>query len=619
MAQTYDEAFERLKSNPDEVRAEIQEFHQEMKTFLQEIRDDAEKDIPETPNIPLNYMELGKADNPVDKLLTLGIAFYIQKKNRTDLLQELEQLYPKRKRLKGSYLAKVSSIVQEYVENEDFEYPGGRYSHPSYDIPGLMKFSKDAGRVNVFCIPSDIFPNINIPNLTKPFLEEEFLIDPKKFSKINASTEDTFKSIILHEYTHAYIYAGMKGRTRASLETKHGWSFNSKNLNEGAAQAVSSVYHRGQHINVDYYNESSNISRAMLQFFKACFLSYSERFDSRPEKVYKIRSRAVEAYNRLNSNSLENLASKLTGGRFKQLSIIERFSLTEAVLGEENEELRTFAVVVYYLEQAEKYSLHGLVLLNILPPDEAKSYIYELDNELEYTFDETMNELFPDEGFIEQEDEMGVLNKVGETLAEKTGSSEVRYEKTEFRDSILQIRQGIEQIENQLMGNEDLKEEEKRLLQQLVEDLREAIEAYQEENKVERTYEEEWSQEFDAEVSEIADWVKERVAVGDYTDPVRVSRNMMLQLNSIVDDYFKVTEAGENYNRKILNALKNLHGDENQALEILERHKDKQEYREMNQMLQITEKVYELVENAQQNFESALDNLEKAQGELPEN
>jgi len=427
--------------------------------------------------------------------------------------------------------------------------------------------------------------------------------------------------LIAHEYTHAYIYSKRGGTTSVPVKA-NGSGFNSGHINEAAAQAISSIYVPSSEIDIEFYQTSKggNLSRAFMQFFKACFLTYAQRFNSQSEKVYQVRKRAVESINKLRANRLIDISDRYTGGNFSKLPLVEKFSLTESVLGEEDHELLTFAKVVYYLEEAEKLSFHGLVLLNILPPDEAKEHIYELDNELESTFDPTMKQLFPEEGFIEKaKGRLGILYDVGESVTEATGSSEVRYEKTEFRDSILQIRQGVEQIESQLIENEDLKEQEKRLLQQLVEDLREAIEAYQEENKVERTYEEEWSQEFDAEVSEIAEWVKERVADGDYTDPVRVSRNMMLQLNSIVDDYFKVIEAGENYNRKILNALKNLHGDENQALEILERHRDKQEYREMNQMLQITEKVYELVENAQQNFESALDNLEKAQEELPEN
>jgi tRNA U55 pseudouridine synthase TruB len=150
----------------------------------------------------------------------------------------------------------------------------------------------------------------------------------------------------------------------------------------------------------------------------------------------------------------------------------------------------------------------------------------------------------------------------------------------------------------------------------MVADLEEALNYYEHENKVERQYENQWTDEYDAEVSEIAEWVKERVEDGDYTDPVRVSKNMMLKLQAIVEDYFKVIRTGREYNQKILEALEHLHGEENEAKNILHKYKEENNMEKVEEMLQITEKIYEIVDEAQNNFEQAIAFLDEAEEKL---
>jgi hypothetical protein len=406
------------------------------------MRDEAEKDIPETPNVPINYFYLKNGSDPAAKLLGLGIAYKIREDDRGELLQDLENFYSKRKKLSGGFMAKVSSLVKKYEEENPIpDSFGADFTRGAFPIP--LKFSKDMGYVNFHEIPEQLFPNVEIPRLLREFIEDE-LIFSYDFGKLSVGPKEFIEAFIVHEYTHAYIHSKRKGFTGIKVRSD-GRIFDSFNVNEAAAQAITSIYVPSFEMDVEGYLESEyhDFSRAFLQFFKACFMSYATRFNGNPKKAYRIRKRAVKSINRFQANRYINISDILTRGKITELTSVQKFSLTEAILEEKDHELLKFAEVVYCLEEAEKHSFHALVLLNILPPERAKKYVYELDNELESTFEHSMTRLFPEEGFIQDSNGLGLLYETGKSLAGGNTESSIRYEKTEFKDSLNKVRRGI--------------------------------------------------------------------------------------------------------------------------------------------------------------------------------
>lgn len=594
----FEEDFNRLRSEPEEVYHEVEQYHSLLLSRLEDIFYEAEKDIPDSPwPIDLNIHTHKYRVGAVTDLIAYGIAHHALETDSPHLIKEFKQLNPKRNYVKGSKMPRIASLAEKYYQNPEESFNSRPWFSPDLKFFPVVK----AGKITIANLPEEFFTGelAEIPGIIKPFIEEEIMYEDES----HGNPLERLKAIINHEMTHAYIFFNTNIFKQMGDEK-------AQELNEAAAQAATNIRWPSQEGMVELYQETGQ-SRAYQQFFRLLYLTYADRFDSPEEKIYRIRERSAEAFTRI-------YKQKLLSSPLQKLPFVDKMSLVEIILDDEDEELLTAAKVIWYLEQAEQAAFHPLVLLNIFPPKETRSHISKIDNELDSAFAEPLESLFPKGAYINENKNKGIVGKVASVTEDSLPQiGELDWEKTEFESTLKEMEKGLEDL-RKLQEDSRLSSEESQEVKKTADEIEEALNYYMEEKKLERSRGKELAEKYGGRVEEVVDFVKERVYRGDQTDPIRISDALLKELSGVTGDYETVIEVGRKYNKKILEALDKLHSDEEKVAKIVQNKRREKQYRELHELLQITSRVHNIVKQAEEEFEYAEKMIKKAEESIEE-
>lgn len=592
----------RFQENPGEVMAEVENFRSQVLERLVKLKDEYEEGIRGTPNVQMNFYKTGLVDDSASGLLSHAIGWYCVAYDKPHLVEELKNLAgPGRSVSSPAFKVVAENTARIYSKGEPaFKVPGGQADYRLVSMP----IAVIGDQVKIFQLPSVFFEDIEVPNILKPFVLERVAY-PEGHDR---NSFEYLEEVIVHEFTHIYIVK------HVSMPLEIATMSSRNEINEGAAQAVSSVLVPSNHISAEYYRQEGTDTN-YLQFFKLLFLIYAERFDSEEEKVYGIRQRAVQAYMRYAKGMVVNNLP----GKFHDLGIVDRISLVDMVLDDADEDrLMAVARAMWFLEQAEELTLHPLAMLNIIPAEEAKNYAHKIESDLNSVYSDSLEQLFPDESYISDGSGVDLID----TIAQKTSSSlpgvgEIEYEKTEIRESLRIIENGLQDVER-VRKNESPSREEERALVEFESDLKEAIKLYKEERKIERRKGQELAEKHGGRAENVVKWYKQTYYHKDFVDPIRVAGNLVDNMDALLEKYRTVITTGDEYNRKLLQALEKLHGDEERVEKVLRRHSDREKYQHLERFIELTEEVYEIVEDADGQFRQAIEYLDSCEEELSE-
>jgi hypothetical protein len=589
--ESFQEELRRLETNQEQVLRECEEFREKVLDWFSQRVEEAEQGIHGTSDVNLRLMGTTEF-RPVVKLAAYSIAIW-----------DLER----QERPKVEVDGELAEALGAFLWNDElFDIPAGRYS-PELDT-GIL--GDRECKVSVFVLPEKIREDINFeecPGILKPLFRKIISNDNGGH---HVSQMERFHALINHEMTHAYISGKLghdwrsdyKVQYNFKIDREHELDIRVKSIDEGACQAVSSIVHPGKSTYVEGYQDERRHTMADLQFFKTCFMIYARRFDSKEEKVSAIRKRAVETVERIYKTQ------KRKSGMFDytKLPFINEYTVVEAVLGENDMGLVRFRAVLKMMEEVEQESFFSLALLNMLEYDR-DNHMYSFISEIESESDNTIEQFVSSEGAItELIPEEGQKKRYYPDRGEY-GETEIEHE---FDDSLYEIRQGLQRLLAVAEKNENLSQEERERIKSAVEDVKEAIEIYKEENKLEQSMESELEEEYREDTQKIARWIKQRVEKGEYTDPVRVLSDLKVETEAVVDDYRKMIHAGIEYNQKIEQRLEALHHEEEGIHRILDERNVNDE--EVQEMMDITRHVYNLCQKSTTKLRDAEDKLDQA-------
>lgn len=596
----FQKELKRLEDNPDQVIRECEIFREEVISWLRKIVKEAEDGIRGTSDVELRLMGTSNCD-PAIKLIAYSIALW----DRENPQRPKVNLEGELGRVVGRYMA----------DDELFDVPAGRYSPRNLSKHKFLNtgiISYRECRISVFVLPPKIEQDIDFsqcPEILRPIFGEMVYYDDS-YSK--TSVMQKFKRLINHEMTHAYITASLGSRWEDryrldynyKIDDEHSMDLKIKSVDEGACQAVSSIVDPSSTTGVEHYQQQRRHTMGDLQFFKTCFMVYAERFDTKEEKVSQIRERAVESVKRIFNTK------KRKSGRFDytNLPLFKEYTIVSAVLDNHNPRLEKFRIILKKIEQAEKKSFYSLALLNVLEYDRdnhMKSFISEIESQT----DSTIHQLASQDGSITQLIPENAEYKIYNPDVGEYGETTTQHE---FDDSLYKIRNGLQHLLAIAGQNNNLKTEESRRLRSAVEEVEDAIEIFKEENKLENSIQSEVEAEYREDTEKIANWVKQRVEHGEYTDPVRIMSDLEVETEAILEDYLKMVEAGIQYNKKIGKKLEALHHDEKGVEQIINDPKKNIQNQEIKEMLKLTEHVFNLCGNSVEKLEEAKEELEAA-------
>lgn len=587
MVSDLENQIQRLESNPDSELEEVKSYHSNLMSKLNELNQKYESQIKETPNIPLvlgtysrRWSRTKRKISPEIKLISLSLAYKARESSSVYLIENMEPAnrdIKKIKKLAIKFLRNYSSSIENISE-----FSGTAY-YPSF--PG------DSGAFAFKTLPIDVLRDWNLHQfpdiinsimalMTKDVTNKDFYINSR-------SGYEYLEGLIIHENTHSYIKSNLGG------------DLGYRSINEAAAQATSSMvsgeidYARLETRIENYRDKGESFSRRELQFWKEVFIRYSEEFEKKPEKIYNIRRSSVKACRLRRKRSL-------TPESFYKLPFVERLTLVEMVLGNEEEELRKLWYKVDHLENAEKACFHSLVILDILPEEVMENQIKRVDNSIKKGFLKGLRELIPDSDTSEDY----LVGLISESDSEQN-------EKERFLFDMGTLEKGIEELKS-VLKREKLTAQEKEDLEILIQNLKQIIRLYEEENKVATNYNEKFSEKYDEEADEIGEWIRERVGDPKKTDPVRLGENMELNLERIIEDYEKVIDTGLEYTEEILELLEQIYNREERLKTIFRKHKKKEDYEHLQKLENKTSELHEIVKDSEGRLNQAKEEIAQA-------
>ena len=370
---------------------------------------------------------------------------------------------------------------------------------------------------------------------------------------------NSLKATINHELTHAYV------------EEKTGYDNNRKELeaiDEAGAYAVGNITQASIAATEAY--QVQGIERNLMHSAQKIMLDIANSEDNKQQAITKVRGKAAQAIQRLQKDaSLDPI---------------------QVLREEDDREVKMLRVTAYAMEITEMKSLEILEELSLIPPDKMSNFTQHLSifEQAGATLNKD-NEIFP---FFSR------VEKAREDFGEALEADE------DLRTTEEEIEKGIKELES-LIQSGNLSEEEREAVSHLKSDLEEALNVYNDTN---------------FQIYEIAERV---FAEGSLTSPkvleqILEDKNHKQKLELLLEKYLEIVQAGEGNNKKIFQALKQLHDDEEKSAQIAREHSNKQEFRDIERMIEATEEAYNITKDAQKELQESEEILKTALQKIDE-
>ena len=399
--------------------------------------------------------------------------------------------------------------------------------------------------------------NLSFNKLSPKFLSDlnppEVLKPIIEYLEDDEVSEDSLKATINHELTHAYI------------EEKTGYNNERKELmaiDEAAAYAVGNITQASIAATEAY--QVQGIERNVMHSAQKIMLDIAKSEDNKQKAITKVRGKAAEAIQELQKDTT--------------------LDPIQVLREEDDREVKMLRVTAYAMELTEMKTLEILDQLSIIPADKMQNFTQHLSifEQAEARLN-TDNELFP---FISR------VEEAREDFREALESDEG------LRTTEEEIENGIKDLES-LISSGNLSNDEQEAISLLKSDLEQALTVYN---------------DTDFQIYEIAERV---FAEGSLTSPkvleqILEDKNHKQKLEVLLEKYIDIVQAGKDDNQKIFQALKQLHDDEEKSAQIARRHSNKEEFEDIERMINSTEKAYHITEKAQGELKEAEEILETA-------
>ncbi|MFB6208472.1 MAG: zinc ribbon domain-containing protein [Candidatus Nanohaloarchaea archaeon] len=443
-----------------------------------------------------------------------------------------------------------------------------RDSVAGYNPPYQKDREKRQDSLHLKLLPRQMVDFEELPEALKPLFE---YLNRREFHG------EELKEKLAHEMTHAYITSRYDSErfNRHEKMGAHHLGATVDAVNEAASTAVTyrlnQDYVEGEAFPTTANYRSDDIPKSVLQSGIQAFLYYTE--GEKPRKaVSMIRERAVEVIQRLIDEDVEH-------------------DPVELIAGEKHGDLERVHEVTKAIEEAEYHFYHALILLDIIDPKNAKKWAKKYGDTPDYWNSFGRNDM--------------------------------------FRDDLQTIQKGIHELEKTVQEG-GMEPREIQAVQQCISDLVNAINKYRSETSFyhnsyctdcgaqvepdhsycgycgkELSYAEERSLEFlNAHMSSIlAGMGRDDLKVDQEIQDSRIENPLQILM-----PYMDMVRTGIKYNQEILEALQQLHDDEELAAQsVAEASKEKEE---VGQMLEITEEAYGYAQKADENLRHALEVLE---------
>ncbi len=541
------EEIEKFTSQPGPVLQQVDGFRKGIEQELRGVIREAEGGIDNTPDIDF-YLVRSPADSEVsidsDRfLVSLSVALFAAN-NRDSSILDLFENTPEQDVGRAA--------LGLYSRRDDLTGTTALYMPGENDY---IAFSR---------LPSDMLPD---PGSIPPVLASlwNFLSSGISRQEIEAKVN--------HELTHAYINRNVSN-ARQSEETAA--------INEAAAQVVDYLGSGRMDPSEGYQREG--ISKAHFHTAQWYFQTVAED-RSRPEAISLIRKKAVKAIQRLNQRP--------------------EIDILEALDPEDYQELRKLRSVLFLIERVENRVFKALVKLGVVPEQQARSFLKDLEEDLENQYIIGYNNLFPEDMMPSQlGDRVRQGGRKPEGLDDLGDESGLR-----ANDFMKQMVEGMKDL-NRILEKEELDWREAKAMKQLLKDLGALIRQYREDDKLERYLDR------IGEEKEHADRMLAKFADSNTTSSAALKsseKTLEQELKDLIGVYRRVIGAGIDYNQKIIDGLETLHDEEGRAAEIAREYKDREGYEELKVMHDVTEEILELCRHTEEELQEALNVLEEAE------